>query len=124
MKLSAARIFVRDIVEARKFYVDRLGLAIEAHDDQIGFCVFDTGSTKLIVEALAADDLEGDDLVGRFTGLSFPVDDIASEYGRLTASGVEFNDAPEQQPWGGWLATFLDPAGNRLQLVQEPTRTP
>lgn len=119
MKLAAARIFVRDIVEARRFYAERLGLAIEAHSDADGFCVFDTGSTKLIVEALAADDDEGEGLVGRFTGLSFPVDDVAAEFERLSARGVDFNDAPERQPWGGWLATFLDPAGNRLQLVQQ-----
>ncbi len=56
MKLAAARLFVRDVVEARKFYADRL----------------------------------------------------------------EFSGAPEKQDWGGWLATFKNPAGNELQLVQLP----
>ena len=119
MKLGAARIFVRDIVEAKAFYSQRLGLAVEVADDAHGFCMFDTGATKLIVEALSDDDDEGHELVGRFTGLSFPVDDIQSKHRQLSAAGVEFTGAPERQYWGGWLATFKDPAGNGLQLVQQ-----
>jgi predicted enzyme related to lactoylglutathione lyase len=34
---------------------------------------------------------------------------------------VRFSSAPEEQFWGGWLATFADPAGNAFQLVQYPT---
>jgi predicted enzyme related to lactoylglutathione lyase len=120
MKLGAARIFVRDIVEAKRFYAERLGLPVELSDEERGFCMFDTGSTKLIVEALESDDEEGDTLVGRFTGLSFPVDDIQSSHRQLTARGVQFSGAPERQYWGGWLATFRDPSGNGLQLVQQP----
>jgi len=122
MKLAAARVFVRDIVEAREFYSERLGLPIEVADVEHGFCMFDTGATKLIVEAIAGDDEEGRELVGRFTGLSFPVEDIRSVYRQLAARGVQFCGAPEEQRWGGWLATFEDPAGNGLQLVQQPAR--
>jgi predicted enzyme related to lactoylglutathione lyase len=57
VKLSTARIFVRDLDAARSFYRDKLGLALRA----------------------------------------------------LSA---------ERQTWGGILATFRDPAGNELQLVQ------
>lgn len=42
------------------------------------------------------------------------VNDLAQE-----AKGVAFSGAPEPQAWGGTLATFMDPAGNRLQLVQQ-----
>jgi uncharacterized glyoxalase superfamily protein PhnB len=58
--------------------------------------------------------------VGRFAGLSFPVEDIQYMHRQLSAVGVEFSGAPQQQYWGGWLATFKDPAGNSLQLVQQP----
>jgi predicted enzyme related to lactoylglutathione lyase len=123
MNLAAARVFVRDIVEARDFYSDRLGLRIETADVEHGFCMFDTGATKLIVEAIGGeDDEEGRELVGRFTGLSFPVEDMQAKYRQLSALGVEFSGAPEEQRWGGWLATFKDPAGNSLQLVQQPAR--
>jgi catechol 2,3-dioxygenase-like lactoylglutathione lyase family enzyme len=120
MKLAAARIFVRDIAEARRFYTDLLGLHVEISDDERGFCMFDTGDTKLIVETITSDDAEDDQsLVGRFTGLSFPVEDIIAKHAALARIGVEFSGAPEQQYWGGWLATFKDPAGNGLQLVQQ-----
>jgi predicted enzyme related to lactoylglutathione lyase len=122
MNLGAARIFVRDITEAMAFYSQRLGLKIKTADEERGFCMFDTGEVKLIVEAGAPDDAEGDELVGRFTGLSFPVVDIRAKHLQLSAAGVEFTGVPEQQYWGGWLATFKDPAGNGLQLFQQPAQ--
>jgi predicted enzyme related to lactoylglutathione lyase len=120
MKLGAARIFVHDIAEARTFYEKHLGLDVEIYDAENGFCMFDTGSTKLILETVApnASD-EAEELVGRFTGLSFPVDDIVAAHRLLSSSGIQFSGAPEQQYWGGWLATFTDPSGNGLQLVQQ-----
>jgi predicted enzyme related to lactoylglutathione lyase len=121
MKLSAVRLFVRDVAEAKAFYADRLGLIVESYSAQYGVCVFDTGGAKLIVETIAADAPEDDQsLVGRFSGVSFDVEDIESKFKQLVSLGVEFCGVPERQYWGGWLATFKDPAGNRLQLVQRP----
>jgi predicted enzyme related to lactoylglutathione lyase len=121
MKLGAVRIFVNDIAAAKLFYEKYLGLNVEIYDADHGFCMFDTGSTKLIVETVAPDTShERDELVGRFTGLSFPVDDIAAAHRLLASSGIEFSGKPEKQYWGGWLATFKDPSGNGLQLVQQP----
>jgi predicted enzyme related to lactoylglutathione lyase len=122
MNLGAARVFVRDIAEAKVFYTQRLGLTVEAADEEHGFCMFDTGATKLIIEAVGSEDPESHELVGRFTGLSFPVEDIQSKHRQLSAAGVEFSGAPERQYWGGWLATFQDPSGNGLQLVQQPAQ--
>jgi predicted enzyme related to lactoylglutathione lyase len=120
MNLGFARIFVRDIVEARAFYSQQLGLRVEVADEQRGFCMFDTGAAKLIVEAIRDGHDEGEALVGRFTGLSFPVADIQSKHRELAGAGVKFSGTPERQYWGGWLATFKDPSGNGLQLVQLP----
>lgn len=119
MNLGAARVFVRDFAEAKAFYSKRLGLMVEVADEEHGFCMFDTGAAKLIVEAVDSEDEEGQHLIGRFTGLSFPVEDIQSAHRQLCAVGVEFSGPPQQQYWGGWLATFKDPAGNGLQLVQQ-----
>jgi predicted enzyme related to lactoylglutathione lyase len=33
---------------------------------------------------------------------------------------VEFIRQPEREQWGGWIATFKDPDGNILQLLQLP----
>jgi uncharacterized glyoxalase superfamily protein PhnB len=62
--------------------------------------------------------------VGRFTGLSFAVEDIAATHARLVAADVPFAGPPQKQFWGGTLATLTDPAGNQLQLVQYPALVP
>jgi predicted enzyme related to lactoylglutathione lyase len=46
------------------------------------------------------------------------VDDINAVHERLHGDGVEFTRSPEQEQWGGWIATFRDPDGNTLQLLQ------
>ena len=49
------------------------------------------------------------------------VEDIHGEHQRLVAAGVEFLRPPEQEHWGGWVATFKDPDGNILQFLQFPS---
>ncbi|MDP3084454.1 MAG: VOC family protein [Rubrivivax sp.] len=119
MKLAAIRLFVDDLGNAQAFYTDTLGLQRVASDPAHGFAAFKSAGIDLIVETVATDATADDRaLVGRFAGVSFAVDDIQTEAARLKAAGVVFTGAPELQFWGGWLATFADPAGNQLQLVQ------
>lgn len=119
MRISAARIFVRDIQAAKNFY-SQLGLNVGHYDADAGVCIFNTGETKLILEVVPETaPIDEQILVGRFTGLSFPTDDIQKAYKALQLKGIEFNGAPEQQVWGGWLATLVDPENNEIQLVQE-----
>ncbi|MDZ7654110.1 MAG: VOC family protein [Burkholderiaceae bacterium] len=125
MKLAALRLFVRDLVAARDFYAAQLGLPLQHDGSADGFCVFDLDGIDLVVEAVPADaPAEEQALVGRFTGLSFAVEDIAATHARLVAVGVPFGGPPQLQFWGGTLATLSDPAGNQLQLVQYPTVVP
>ena len=49
------------------------------------------------------------------------VQDIHEEHRRLAVAGVEFLRPPEQEHWGGWVATFRDPDGNILQMLQFPS---
>ncbi len=121
MQLQTARIFVNDMAAAKSFYATALGLPLKAGDDALGYCVFRAGHADLVVEHVSAGAPHEDRaLVGRFTGLSFTVPDIQGAYTALRAKGVSFSGAPECQAWGGILATFADPAGNALQLVQHP----
>jgi predicted enzyme related to lactoylglutathione lyase len=121
MNLNTARIFVRDIAEAKSFYQEKLGLRLTAGSSEYGYCVFDAGTTQLVVESVSKDAPNEDQiLVGRFTGLSFTVVDVHAKHHELLVCGVEFSAKPETQFWGGTLATFKDPAGNELQIVQQP----
>jgi catechol 2,3-dioxygenase-like lactoylglutathione lyase family enzyme len=121
VNLNTARIFVLDLAQAEAFYARTLSLPLRAGGASHGFCLFAPGSTQLIVEAVAADAPDDEQLlVGRFTGLSFAVESVEQTYRDLLAKGVRFTEAPEPQPWGGVLATFQDPAGNAFQLAQYP----
>jgi len=117
LRLRAARIVVDDLAAARRFYGDWLALPLLAELAD-AYCVFDAG-IDLVVER--AGDAEADALCGRFTGLSFAVDDIEVTTRQLAARGVRIVAPPELQAWGGRLASIADPAGNTLQLVQYPT---
>ncbi len=55
--------------------------------------------------------------------LNLGVDDIQTAYARMLEQGTEFLRPPEQEAWGGWIATFRDPDGNTLQLMQQPPET-
>lgn len=120
MRLAAARIFVSDLSPAIGFYTTLLGPPT-AVDPGTAYAVFNANIADIVVETVPADAPPDDlALVGRFTGMSFVVDDIDDAYERLQASGVRFTGGPELQAWGGRLATCIDPSGNELQLVQYP----
>lgn len=121
MRLSAIRLFVRELESADHFYGSVLELPRLAGSVAGGYLVFDAGAAELVIEPVGSDaSAEDQSLVGRFTGLSFEVADIRSRYLTLLARGVVFEGEPELQAWGGVLATFLDPAGNQLQIVERP----
>jgi catechol 2,3-dioxygenase-like lactoylglutathione lyase family enzyme len=112
--VSAVRIFVDDIERARRFYRDVLELDEQSASPE--WAVFDIDGKDLIIESVAVDGPERE-LVGRFLGVSFRVDDIEGTYRHLLAKGVSFPQPPEKQAWGGTLAFPSDPDGNVLTLV-------
>ena len=96
------------------FYKDVLRLSLHSrHED---FIAFELGEVRFNI--------------GLHNGVAGPskdpfrfmphlgVDDIHAEALRLTEAGVEFIRQPEQESWGGWVATFKDSDGNILQLLQ------
>ncbi len=120
MKLGTLRLFVNNLDAALAFYRDLLGIKL-LHDGRAqGYLLFDAG-LSLVLETVADDAPPQEQaLVGRFSGASFTVADIQAEHLRLSAAGVAFDAPPEKQFWGGWTASFTDPAGNTLQLAQLP----
>jgi len=119
--LSAIRLFVRELAPCLPFYRDHLGLTLKVNGSGHGFLVFDGGGIDVVIEAVAHDaPTDEQALVGRFSGASFTSLDIHADHARLVAAGVAVEAPPERQFWGGWLITLRDPAGNGLQLVQQP----
>lgn len=119
--IDTVRLFTADLDRALAFYRDRLGMEPAIADDAMA--IFDTGSAKLMLEVVdPEEDAEAaDELIGRFTGVSFAVNDIRAAHAGLSERGVTFDGRPELQPWGGALAHFFDADGNVLTLVQYPS---
>ena len=114
--LIGVTVWTEDLERLVGFYRDTLGLALRGSHN--GWANFAFGEMRL--------NLGSHDRVHGYTKdpfrimLSFRVDDINAEYGRLSAEGVEFLRVPEKEDWGGKVATFLDPDGNVLQLLEKP----
>jgi predicted enzyme related to lactoylglutathione lyase len=56
--------------------------------------------------------------------LNLGVIDIHAAADRLRERGVTFTREPSAESWGGWIATFADPDGNLVQLLQPAPATP
>ena len=52
--------------------------------------------------------------------MNFNVQYIKATTERLKSLGVIFVREPEREHWGGEVATFKDPDGNIIQLLQQP----
>ncbi len=102
----------------RRFYVETLGLA--PRSDRTGFVSFAWGQPPNDVRlSLSVHDAivgaAGDPL--RLM-VNLAVDDIHAAAERLRRAGVALTRPPEREGWGGWVATFHDPDGNTVQLLQ------
>ena len=99
-----------------RFYRDTLGLKLHRnHGDFVNF-VF--GDVRLNLGL--HDRVKGRSRDPYRVMVHLGVVDIQEAHRRLSGEGVEFIRVPEREEWGGWVATFLDPDGNVLQLLQQP----
>ena len=109
-------LWTDDLERLFHFYHDTLGLPLHSrHQDFIAFQLGDVRFNLGLhdgVRGAAKDPYRIMPHLG--------VDDIQQEHRRLVAQGVEFIRPPEQEHWGGWVATFKDPDGNILQMLQFP----
>ena len=100
----------------RDFYVETLGL--RPRSQRTHFVNFEWGQTRLTIAVHA--NISGRTREPLRLMLNLAVPDIAAAHDRLVAAGIAFSRAPEREPWGGMIATFADPDGNTLQLIQLP----
>jgi catechol 2,3-dioxygenase-like lactoylglutathione lyase family enzyme len=108
-----------DLVRARVFYAETLGLRVT--DESPYACVFDVGGTMLRLTPVRKLSKV------RYTVLGWGVVDIAATVAALTAAGVAFvsfrgMDVDEAGIWtapgGDRVAWFEDPDGNLLSVTQ------
>jgi predicted enzyme related to lactoylglutathione lyase len=99
-----------------RFYCDTLGLTPRSMRED--FVNFDWNGVRLSIGV--HDRLQGAARDPLRIMINLAVVDIRAVYARLRAAGVPFSRVPEQEDWGGWVASFADPDGNTLQLMQLP----
>jgi catechol 2,3-dioxygenase-like lactoylglutathione lyase family enzyme len=132
--LSHVNVWVHDQDEALTFYTDKLGM--ELRDDvtlpEMGdfrwLTVGPAGQPDIalvlmtipeppVFERETHDQIESLMAKGVAGGLFMATDDCQATYEELSGRGVEFVDLPEQRPYG-IDASFRDPSGNSIRLVQ------
>jgi predicted enzyme related to lactoylglutathione lyase len=99
-----------------RFYRDTLGLT--PRTSKPDFINFDWGGVRLSVSV--HDRVRGASADPFRIMVNLAVDDIVSVHARLERAGVAFTRLPETEDWGGRVASFLDPDGNLIQLMQLP----
>ena len=99
-----------------RFYRDRLGLT--PRTSRPDFINFDWHGVRLSIGV--HDRVRGESRDPLRIMVNLAVDDIGAVHARLAAAGVAFTRPPEAEDWGGRVASFLDPDGNLLQLMELP----
>jgi catechol 2,3-dioxygenase-like lactoylglutathione lyase family enzyme len=105
--------YVSDLEKAKRFYEKTLGL--EKKYEYSSYVGFECGG----VEIGLIPKLEKGQKVGPLSPpVEFIVDDVERVYNELKQKGVNFVKELHEEPWGGKQATFTDPDGNVLEIVQ------
>jgi catechol 2,3-dioxygenase-like lactoylglutathione lyase family enzyme len=134
IKLSNAQLWVHDQDEALEFYTKKLGMEVRADVTLPELAAFrwltvgppsqpDIAITLMaipgppVMDAETAEQVK--DLMAKgFAGAIFlTTDDVYADYEELKSRGVEFNEQPEDRPYGIDVG-FRDPSGNSFRLTQ------
>ena len=110
-------IWTDDLDRLAGFYRDTLDLDPRSvHSDSVSF---QWGDMRLRIAKHSHVEGHSKDPIRIMVNLG--VTDIHAVHKALVAKGVAFSRPPEQEEWKGWVATFADPDGNTLQLLQQPS---
>ena len=114
--LVGVTLWTDDLERMFRFYYDTLRFPLHSrHND---FVAFQLGEIRFNIGIHG--DIRGPSKDPYRIMPHLGVEDIHREHQRLLQDGVEFVRPPEQEHWGGWIATFTDPDGNILQMLQLP----
>lgn len=107
-------IWTEDLAPMFRFYHDVLRLPLHSrHDDWLAFQLGEVRFNVGVHDRVRGRNPEPYRIMPHLG-----VDDIHEECRRLESEGVDFIRSPEQEHWGGWVATIRDPDGNIVQLLQ------
>ena len=110
-------IWTNNLDRLVNFYRDTLEFPV--HSERPYFVAFEWGDMRFSIGTHG--DVKGQTKEPYRVMINFGVNDIQRVYENLVGRGVKFIRPPEQEHWGGWVATLQDPDGNTLQLLQQPS---
>jgi catechol 2,3-dioxygenase-like lactoylglutathione lyase family enzyme len=102
------------VPQMRRFYAQILGLPTLS--DRVGFINFEWKGFRLTLHL--HDRVRGPSTEPDRVLLNFAVDDLVAWHERLSIAGTPCRRLPSPEPWGGLVATYSDPDGNLVQLIQ------
>lgn len=134
MRIATAQLWVHDQDVALDFYTRKLGMEVRSDVTlpEMGnfrwLTVGPAGQPDISIVLMAIPgapvmDAETAEQVRLLTAKGFAgtvfltTDDCQATYEELTARGVEFNEPPEERPYG-IDSGFRDPSGNSIRLTQ------
>jgi predicted enzyme related to lactoylglutathione lyase len=115
-RVAHISIYGTDLSRLIAFYRDVVGWPQVSEDEPFHYARLDGGSVWVGLGAVEAGSELAKSLVGRHTGIGLEVTDVDETYEALRKRGVVFSMPPTRQPWGGYMAMFLDPDGNEIEL--------
>ena len=98
-----------------QFYRETMGFPV--HSVRPYFVAFEWGDMRFSIGT--HEDVSGKTTESERVMINLGTENVQEAYEDLVAKGVEFVRPPEQEHWGGWVATLRDPDGNTLQLLQQ-----
>lgn len=111
-----AIIWTDDLDRLLDFYENILGL--NRHSRHGDFVSFRWGKFRLGIGVHKL--IEGSSKDSYRIMINFGTKDILPLVQQLKDKGVKFLREPDQEHWGGIVATLEDPDGNVIQLLQQP----
>jgi len=103
---------VSDLKKAVAFYGETLGL--DKKYEYSSYAGFECGGVEIGLSPGRKESKPQEDA----PSVEFVVEDVDATYEMLKGKGVSFVKEPHDEPWGGRQASFLDPDGNVLEIVQ------
>lgn len=120
--IGAITLFVEDLKEARRFYLEVFELPVMFEDENS--VVFNFGNTVInlldvtqapsLIEPAAVAGLDA----GARQQFTIEVDDVDAMCARLAERGVTLLNGPMDRPWGIRTASFQDPGGHIWEIAQ------
>ena len=118
--LAGIILWTDDLIRLSSFYEKALGL--KPHSVREDFIAYrwDMGATDIRFSIGLHSKIQGSAKDPLRVMVNFNVRNIEDRVSKMKKAGTKFIRNPELEHWGGIVATFEDPDGNIVQLLQQP----